>query len=478
MSLVVAAAILFVRGQWPNAEAAEVDLLERYPTTLTTGDAEPSRARPWEFTSSDIYRLTGFTFAVGTDFRVDTGPADLGIGHCADGAVWGIVIPRGSGTLTSTTTNQTESIAHVWLRFHPMVVRQLFPPAHLTGGDGLLVIDTRDPARPRLLDQSSEVDRGLGVALDGEMVYVLAGRDGLMILDRYQPPLHFEPGMALDATGFHLLFRGEANQTIRLQRSRDLMTWEDWLLIPGTGGSQEVVDPSASSLSGQFYRITPEAAVEPRFSILWYSSWNSWESINMVGFLGYSEVAGIAEELGAINEEVLEDTLLTPDKLSAYDAVVFMNVETARTLSADEQSALGDFLKAGKSILVIGQQDPDTPLSQEAVFANSVTLAYGIKFTSGVAPDATTLVDHPITQGLTSVSGGGSLLQVSPPAEALAPAGASLAALAVSSHGSGRIVAISDDVTLADISLEQSESGRRFASNVLKWLLHLESQSP
>jgi hypothetical protein len=320
------------------------------------------------------------------------------------------------------------------------------------------------------------------VVLDGEMAYVLAGRDGLMILDRYQPPLRFEPGTALDAAGFHVLFRGEEHQTIRLQRSRDLKTWEDWVIIPGTGSSQEVVDPSAGSLSSQFYRLAPAATLEPKFLILWYSSWKSWESINMVGFFGYSEAAKLAEELGAANEEVQEDTRLTPAKLSAYDAVVFMNMETTRTLSADEQAAIRGFLAAGKSILVIGQQDPGTALSREAVFANSVTSPYGIQFTTGDAPDATTLADHPITRGLTSVPGGGSVLQVSPPAEALAPKGATLAVLAVSSHGLGRIVAISDDSALADLSLDSSSSQsvqrRMFASNVLKWLLHLESQNP
>ena len=121
-------------GLGSKAAAAEVNLLEKYPTTLTAGDADPSRARAWEFSTTDIFHLTGFNFQVGSGFRVEVGPADLGIGHGADGAVWAVVIPRTSGTLTSTATNQTEAIAHVWLRFHPKIIGQLFPAATVLDG--------------------------------------------------------------------------------------------------------------------------------------------------------------------------------------------------------------------------------------------------------------------------------------------------------------------------------------------------------
>ena len=109
------------------AERGEVDLLQRYPTKLTAGDTRPDQARSWEFTDGDIFRLTQFRLEVGKDLRVEVGPADLGIGHCTDGAVWAVLIPRVSGTLTRQVTNQ-EAIAHVWLRFHPKEITRLFPP--------------------------------------------------------------------------------------------------------------------------------------------------------------------------------------------------------------------------------------------------------------------------------------------------------------------------------------------------------------
>jgi hypothetical protein len=105
-----------------------VDLLQRYPTTLTSGDTKPDQARSWDFTDGDIFRVTQFRLEVGKELRVETGSADLGIGHCADGAVWAVLISRVSGTVASPATNREEAISHVWLRFHPKEINRLFPP--------------------------------------------------------------------------------------------------------------------------------------------------------------------------------------------------------------------------------------------------------------------------------------------------------------------------------------------------------------
>ncbi len=104
----------------------EVDLLKRYPTELTGGDASADRARPWQFTEGDVFRVSRFDFEVGSELRIETGPVDLGIGHCVDGAVWAVLIPGDQGTLIRRGSPQ-EAIAHVWLRFHPQAINRLFP---------------------------------------------------------------------------------------------------------------------------------------------------------------------------------------------------------------------------------------------------------------------------------------------------------------------------------------------------------------
>jgi hypothetical protein len=111
-----------------------IDLLQRYPTKLETSDTAPERARPWEFTTADIFQISGFTNDMARNLKIQTGPADLGIGHCVDGVVWALVLPRENGEMTSPATNSAETVAHVWLRFHPSLLDAIFPPQSITGG--------------------------------------------------------------------------------------------------------------------------------------------------------------------------------------------------------------------------------------------------------------------------------------------------------------------------------------------------------
>jgi len=133
------AATLLELAAAPAAQARAVDLLQRYPTSLTAGLLEPGQARPWQFTPADIFRVSRFSLQVGQQLKVQTGPADLGIGHCADGAVWAVLIPREGGKLTRQGTGEAEDIAHVWLRFHPEAINRLFPPDTVSaaGSSGL-----------------------------------------------------------------------------------------------------------------------------------------------------------------------------------------------------------------------------------------------------------------------------------------------------------------------------------------------------
>ncbi len=109
------------------ALADNVDLLDKYPTKLSAGDATPQRARMWSFNPTDIYRLSSFKFQVGDDLKVELGAADVGIGHCPDGAVWAVIVPREAGKLKSHAAAAEEPVAHVWLRFHPGEITHLFP---------------------------------------------------------------------------------------------------------------------------------------------------------------------------------------------------------------------------------------------------------------------------------------------------------------------------------------------------------------
>lgn len=109
----------------------EINLLERYPTTLSSEDSQTGHE--WTFEEKDIYSLSLFQFESGDKFRLEMGTSILGIGHGKDGAFWAVVIPAESGTLKSEAVAEPEAIAHIWLRFHPKTISELFPPNTVTG---------------------------------------------------------------------------------------------------------------------------------------------------------------------------------------------------------------------------------------------------------------------------------------------------------------------------------------------------------
>jgi len=122
-------AILILSLAWVSCQcSAAFDLLGRYPTELTVGDTAPERARSWEFSTNDLFGLTGFELIAGENLQLEVGAADLGIGHCRDGAVWAVVIPHAGGRISSPSLAAPETIRHVWLRFHPREIARLFPP--------------------------------------------------------------------------------------------------------------------------------------------------------------------------------------------------------------------------------------------------------------------------------------------------------------------------------------------------------------
>jgi hypothetical protein len=128
-----------------------VDLLAHYPTQLTAGDTDPNHARMWEFSPEDIFQVTQFTLKIGEKFKVETGAADLGIGHCSDGAIWAVLIPHAQGTLTSPAASQSEPVAHIWLRFHPAQINRLFPPDNVsTNGNRALAAQVRTIAEHKM----------------------------------------------------------------------------------------------------------------------------------------------------------------------------------------------------------------------------------------------------------------------------------------------------------------------------------------
>jgi carboxyl-terminal processing protease len=124
-----------------NTNNKHINLLQQYPTALSKGNADPDEAREWKFSKDDVYFLSEFSLKVGDALEVKIDSADIGIGHCVDGAVWAVVIPRKNGTLSSSVSTEPELIDHLWLRFHPAEIITLFPEStvKIAGDEGLWV---------------------------------------------------------------------------------------------------------------------------------------------------------------------------------------------------------------------------------------------------------------------------------------------------------------------------------------------------
>jgi pimeloyl-ACP methyl ester carboxylesterase len=109
-----------------------VEPWSRYAATAPAEANEPAEGYEWEFDSNDIYALSSFSLPLGTSGKLQIGPADLGIGHCQRGATWAVIVPRQDGVLTSAANTGAQAIDHVWLRFPPGRVAELFPPDRVT----------------------------------------------------------------------------------------------------------------------------------------------------------------------------------------------------------------------------------------------------------------------------------------------------------------------------------------------------------
>ena len=121
---------------------AAIDLGQRYPATL---DRAPDRkGYDWTCDAKDVWRLTGFTFSLGNQYRVEVKAAQVVLGHHGSNVLWAAVLPDQPGEIVKASAGQGEHITSIWLRFHPARLRELFPPSTVKGaGAKELIADAK-----------------------------------------------------------------------------------------------------------------------------------------------------------------------------------------------------------------------------------------------------------------------------------------------------------------------------------------------
>jgi hypothetical protein len=67
-------------------------------------------------------------------------------------------------------------------------------------------------------------------------------------------PYRFEPTLHVRSNGLEFTVRGEPGKTVRVERSRDLVTWEHVATVPIPSTGQTLIDPAATTEPFLFYR--------------------------------------------------------------------------------------------------------------------------------------------------------------------------------------------------------------------------------
>jgi thermitase len=153
---------------------------------------------------------------------------------------------------------------------------------------------------------------------------------------------------------------------------------------------------------------------------------------------------------------------ITPIVLEGYD--VFVIPQAYSSYSADELSAIQNFVFNGGGLLVIGDDNP-------WIYTELTSFA-GIAWESGGTGGITTdITPHPVTTGVGSVylSGPIAIMYVTGTAQDLVRDPACNIMLAVSEHLGGKVLGFADEDSLWDYGIGQADN-LLLANNMIDWL--------
>jgi carboxyl-terminal processing protease len=102
--------------------------------------SEELQGYDWEADDHE-WLIDSFVLDLGEDLSVKLGPSSVVFGVHDDNVLWAAVCPQSPGILRSSLAGDGESVKHLWLRFHPMRVGELFPDETIRGkGAGAQVL--------------------------------------------------------------------------------------------------------------------------------------------------------------------------------------------------------------------------------------------------------------------------------------------------------------------------------------------------
>jgi subtilisin family serine protease len=160
---------------------------------------------------------------------------------------------------------------------------------------------------------------------------------------------------------------------------------------------------------------------------------------------------------------------LDPTALENTDVLWFTDVPPPASITSTEVDIIEQWVRGGGGLLLEGDDDISIELYNRIL----AHMAAGIEYSpdDGAAGVSTNVHSHESTDGVAGIlfdQNGSILSRVSPPAEVLLDDAGGTPAVAAARIGSGRLVAMSDE--LSDDSRFNSEDNRHFANQVFGWL--------
>ena len=127
--------------------------------------------------------------------------------------------------------------------------------AYVAGWRRLQALDLSDPSNPVPNVGIDVRDQAFGVALSGNLVFVADADAGLLVVEA-TPRISITPmPVAPGQRDLRFLLSGPSGANLRLQRSIDLLEWEDWRTITLPNEQAELTDPDLRTEGRRFYRV-------------------------------------------------------------------------------------------------------------------------------------------------------------------------------------------------------------------------------
>ncbi len=181
-------------------------------------------------------------------------------GSVSQTAGWGSYIFEGNLSAGIRSLDFAEQFTPTHLSLYqeswPLVILDLAlvdKTLYVCSWDGLRVLDTSNPAKLKLVGTASGF-YAWAVAVGERNVCVSANENGLIVLDLYPEPPKLS--VQVDASGYHLTLFAQAGRNVLIQRSTDLVHWDDWIVLEATGQAQTLTDPLGDNVTGQYYRAS------------------------------------------------------------------------------------------------------------------------------------------------------------------------------------------------------------------------------